>query len=256
MPGPGEGTEVPSGVLFDSDRLEYRRGIVSHMNAVLVISLVAAWLITGLVSGLWMARRGFDPMWTLIALPLGPLFVPVAIERVQRRPGLAAFGQRGAPPGRTEGVDGPRVLVGLDGSAESERTLATFLRLFGSRCGLLVLAEVVHCEAAEGVMSGEIDAASHRLGALAAGVDTVGAVHTEVLAGAPGPALRAVAERHDVDLLVVGRRGRGLSARLLGSVSADLVERSSVPVLIIEPVDDAERTPKERTVAGIDHGWQ
>lgn len=46
-----------------------------------------------------------------------------------------------------------RVLVGLDGSVESERGLATALRLFGRHCGTLVLAEVVHFEAAEATSS-------------------------------------------------------------------------------------------------------
>jgi hypothetical protein len=45
-----------------------------------------------------------------------------------------------------------------------------------------------------------------------------------------------------MDLLVVGRRGQGLSTRLLGSVSADIIQHSSVPVLVIEPESDMDRT--------------
>lgn len=50
-----------------------------------------------------------------------------------------------------------------------------------------------------------------------------------------GPALRGFAERQDMDLLVVGRRGKGMSSRLLGSMSAELVEHSPVPVLVTGP---------------------
>lgn len=208
--------------------------------------MVVAWVVIGLLSGLWMARRGYDPLWTLIALPLGPLFVPIAVERVQRRPGAA--GHLGnTPPDRTPSDAAPRVLVGLDGSQESERVLATVLRMLGPNCGLLVLATVVHYEAVDDDTGADVDAARQWLVQMAAQADRVGTVHTEVLAGAPSVALRQYAAQHDIDLLVVGRRGRGLSARILGSVSAELVEHSSVPVLVVEPVQKAvARTDSEQ----------
>ncbi len=208
---------------------------MESVNTTLIVVLIVAWILVGLLSGLWMARHGHDPLWTLIAVVLGPLFVPIAVERVQRRPGVARFGSKGAPPQRANSTTGLRVLVGLDGSRESERGLATALRLFGTHAGLLVLAEVVHFEAAESASSADVDAAERRLTELASGVDIAGVVHTEVLAGAPGPTLRGFADQQDMDLLVVGRRGKGLSTRLLGSVSADIIEHSSVPVLVIEP---------------------
>ncbi|MEO3760806.1 universal stress protein [Mycobacterium sp. B14F4] len=205
------------------------------MTPTTTIVVIVAWAAVGLLSGLWMARRGHDPLWILIALPLGPLFVPVALERVQRRPGLATFGAKGAPPRRSGTASGPRVLVGLDGSAHSERALAMLLQLFGSRFGCLVLAQVVHFEAADDDTRAEVDAATQRLAALAADAGIGCTVHTEVLTGAPGPALREFARQQDMDMIAVGRRGQGVSARLLGSVSADLVENSSVPVLVLEP---------------------
>jgi len=213
------------------------------VSTTLVVTLIVAWIVVGLLSGLWMARHGHDPLWILIALVLGPLFVPIAIERVQRRPSVAAFGQKGAPP-RRDGDAGLRVLVGLDGSAESERGLTTALRLFGPHCALLVLAEVTHFEAAEYDSGHDVDAAGRHLSGVANSIDIPGAVHTEVLAGAPGPALRGFAEKQDMDLLIVGRRGRGLSTRLLGSVSADIIEHSSVPVLVIEPEGNAVPSSK------------
>jgi len=208
------------------------------------VALIVAWIVVGLLSGLWMARHGHDPLWTLIAVVLGPLFVPIALERVQRRPSVATFGQKGAPPRRSDASSGLRVLVGYDGSAESQRGLATALRLFGPHCGLLVLAEVVHFETAENATRTDLGAASQRLAGLVDGVEIAGVVHTEVLAGAPGPTLRGFAEQQDMDLLVVGRRGHGLSTRLLGSVSVDIIEHSSVPVLVIEPGDNGDRSSK------------
>ena len=118
------------------------------------------------------------------------------------------------------------------------------MRLFGPHCALLVLAEVTHFEAAEYDSGHDVDAAARHLSGVANSIDIPGAVHTEVLAGAPGPALRGFAEKQDMDLLIVGRRGRGLSTRLLGSVSADIIEQSSVPVLVIEPEGNAVPSSK------------
>ena len=215
-----------------------------------VVILAVVWPVVGLLAGLLMARRGYDPLWVLIALPLGPLFVPIALERIRRRPGVAAFGSTGEPPDRISAVAGPRVLVGLDGSEQSSRALDRVIDLFGPRCGLLVLAEVIPFDATEADTRDGIDEAARRLSEVAGGVSVTGGVHTEVLTGPAGPALRRFAEDQDMDLLVVGRRGRGMSARVLGSVSADLVERSPVPVLVIEPT--AQRSDPDPTTGAAE----
>lgn len=202
------------------------------MSTTVALIVAVGWLLIGLLAGLLMARRGYDRLWVLIAVPLGPLFVPIALERIRRRPAVAEFGTTGEPPKRSGAAIGPRVLVGLDGSAQTAGVLDTALELFGSDCGLLVLAEVVPFDATEAVDRDAIDAASGRLMKAAEGVTVAGMVHTEVLTGPPGPTLRQFAETQDMDVLVVGRRGQGLSARILGSVSADVVENSVVPVLL------------------------
>ncbi|HWM02548.1 MAG TPA: universal stress protein [Actinophytocola sp.] len=204
------------------------------MNATVVVIFVVAWVVIGLVTGLWMARHGHDPLWTVIAVALGPLFVPIALERVERRPRLATSGPGGSPSSRSDTPGGPRVLVGLDGSPESMRALDAVLGLLDSRCGMLVLAEVVCYDVTEDDTHTALAAASERLAAAASRIDDV-PVCCEVLAGPPGETLRRFAEEQEMDLLVVGRRGRGLSTRLLGSVSTDLVQHSSVPVLVVEP---------------------
>lgn len=210
------------------------------MDPSVVVIIAVAWPLVGLLSGLWMARRGFDPMWALIALPLGPLFIPIALERVRRRPAVAEFGPRGAPPPRESGATGARVLVGCDGSDDSHRALDTALRLLGPNCGVLVLAEVVHFEAAD-ISPADVDAAAARLRDLAASIDVTAAVHTEVLTGPAGPTLRRFAEEQDMDLVVVGRRGRG-AARWLGRVSTELIERCAVAVLVTEAAGAASET--------------
>jgi nucleotide-binding universal stress UspA family protein len=64
----------------------------------------------------------------------------------------------------------------------------------------------------------------------AAGVEAV----TAVVPGRPVPAILEYAERHQVDLIVVGSSNRpAVAARLLGSVPLDLIKRSPRPVLVI-----------------------
>jgi nucleotide-binding universal stress UspA family protein len=54
-----------------------------------------------------------------------------------------------------------------------------------------------------------------------------------VLEGQAPEALLRAAESHDADLIVVGRRGHGLTAGLLlGSTSEYVVRRAKVPVLV------------------------
>ena len=50
--------------------------------------------------------------------------------------------------------------------------------------------------------------------------------------GDPSDGILAAAESESADLIVVGTRGRGSMARLLGSVSDAVVHRARVPVLI------------------------
>ncbi len=204
------------------------------MSATNVLTVTIVWCLVGLLTGVWMARRGYDPLWILLAVPLGPLFVPIAVERVRHTPALASSAALAHPHSADEPA-GPRVLIGLDGSPVSEQALETVLQVLGSRCALVVLAEVVHYEAAEDEAHTDVEAASRRLDDAAARVQITGEVRTEVLAGSPGPALRQFAEQHDFDVLAVGRRGRGLSRRVLGSVSADLVTHSTIAVLVAEP---------------------
>lgn len=218
------------------------------MSSVFVVTVIVIWLAIGLITSLWMIRRGHSKRWMLIAVPLGPLFVSAAVERVEHVPRMAVTGTDQAGQSQSATPNGLRVLVGMDGSPESERAFTTALKSLGPNCGLLMLAEVVSYDESENGTHAALSAATQRLAAAAARARAEGVpVQVEILAGPPGETLRHFAVKQQMDLLAVGRRGRGLSARLLGSVSAHVVGHSSVPVLVVEPnpveatsvVDDA-----------------
>jgi nucleotide-binding universal stress UspA family protein len=59
------------------------------------------------------------------------------------------------------------------------------------------------------------------------------AVLTEVIQGRPATAIVNAAQAFDADVLVVGSRGHGtIGSMLLGSVSAEVIDHATVPVLV------------------------
>jgi hypothetical protein len=97
------------------------------------------WIIVGLLTALWMARRGHsDPAWLAMAVIFGPALGAAASERVRRRPERLASSESGHPrPGRR------RLLVGVDGSAQAQTALDLALDLLGPCAQTVVVAEVV-----------------------------------------------------------------------------------------------------------------
>ncbi|MGY1606698.1 MULTISPECIES: universal stress protein [unclassified Geodermatophilus] len=203
---------------------------------------VAVWILTGALTGWRMARHGHDPAWLLVTLGLGPLAVPIALEVLARdRRRDDARPPRSGRPGR---AGGPVVLVGVDGSPESTAAVDAASRLVPAG-GRLLLAEVLPHEALSRPAGDQVTAAGRRL--LAAASRVTGApVEVEVLAGVPPEALRRLARRRAVDVLVVGARGRDLSTRLLGSVTDALVRDAPAPVLVVPRSDRPGDRPGDR----------
>ena len=55
----------------------------------------------------------------------------------------------------------------------------------------------------------------------------------ETIQGKPGPGIVKLAEKHKVDLVVMGTRGLGLVKRtVLGSVSTYVVHHVKIPILV------------------------
>ena len=55
-----------------------------------------------------------------------------------------------------------------------------------------------------------------------------------VVEGAPGPSIIHLAQKHDIDLLVIGSTGKGAMKRaFLGSVSAEVVEHAPCGVYVV-----------------------
>ena len=138
-----------------------------------------------------------------------------------------------------------RILVGVDGSKESRdaaRFAAGIARAIEAQ---LIIASVVPGVAAtEGApelvvraeewVQKEREQAAALVREIAAFVDKGVVVETLVITGAPAVALADQARAGDVEMVVVGHRGRNAVARaLLGSVADRLVQISPKPVLVV-----------------------
>ena len=193
------------------------------------VVLVLAWALFGVSTALLMGRRGHQPfMWLVLAIVFGPLVLPLAASALRHhRRGLLqrlSVGHAG-----TGTVD---VLGGIDGSSESERAIVSAIRMLGSRLGRVTLAAVVDYDiAADSGLAEEKDRARTEIAraASASGVEP----ETILLAGRPAEALRKHAVEEGYELIVVGRRGRGASRVLIGSVASELARGGEVPVLVV-----------------------
>lgn len=212
--------------------------LATPSRSTVILIVVALWLVSGLIIGLVVSRRGHHlAAWLSLGVALGPLSLLLwRSDRTRVEQPRTVVHQAGAP-----GQGGVTLLVGIDGSAAAEHALQVAVQLFAGCVGRLVLAEVLDYDTATDAL--EPAAASDRLAAVAAlqrAADCIeercGTTPTLVtLAGNPATALAHHAQECGATVLVVGPRGHGWSERLLGSTAASLTSGCGVPVLVISP---------------------
>lgn len=193
------------------------------------IIVALAWALFGVSMALVMGRRGHQPfMWLMLGIAFGPLVLPLAANALRRdQPGMFERLSGGRPG--TGSVD---VLAGIDGSDEAENALHAAIGLLGSRLGLLTLAAVVDYDVAAGSGLAENNERARRDLVRTANATAL-RPETVLLSGRPAEALRKYAVEHGYEVMVVGKRGRGASRVLLGSVASELARGGEVPVLIV-----------------------
>lgn len=132
-----------------------------------------------------------------------------------------------------------RILVGVDGSVESQKALGLAMRLAGRLNAQIILANAVSPAAISarrlpGYASWQAAARDWGERLVRAEAERLERpCETVVRLERPSSMLCSVAEERDVDLIVVGHRGRGAAARiLLGSVADEVLRHSLRPVLV------------------------
>jgi nucleotide-binding universal stress UspA family protein len=84
-------------------------------------------------------------------------------------------------------------------------------------------------------MEGQLEETRRQLADLAATITDVPVEH-QALYGSPGPAIVAVAEKCQADMIVMGTHGRtGLTRLVLGSVAEYVMHHAGCPVLTMKP---------------------
>jgi nucleotide-binding universal stress UspA family protein len=203
-------------------------GLVLTATEVLLIGL-AVWLTVGITLAVLMGRRGHSPFeWFLIGAILGPIALPLAWGRISSEPAVPNRETVDVVPGPGTGpVD---VLVGIDGSPESESALRTAVELLGPRIGRLTLVGVTGFDYGNPQVKADTERALETLQGMATSA-SVAHLGITILSGKPSEALPEYALRDGYRLVVVGRRGRGASKAILGSTAAQLAS-APIPVLI------------------------
>lgn len=215
------------------------------MTWVWVTLLVLLWAGSGIVGVvLLLNRRGHrESSWYILGAILGPLFVPIAAERARRHSDVLERHVESTSSGESPHAR-PCVLVGVDGSPESDQAVRDAARLVAPTAGRILLVTVVDADSAEYPDDRALVRArslvERNTADLAAGAAVV---ETDILSGEPAQALLEFAAAEDADLIVVGRRGKGLSHAVLGSVAEHIGERARGPVLLGSPVSREASSP-------------
>lgn len=201
-----------------------------------VAVVVAAWVLIGLAAALiLLGRRGYRGWrWYFLGAVLGVFFVPIAAERARRD--FAILERAAAAPGSTRRSGQPggavTVVVGVDGSAESDRAVRRAGALFaGARFVLVGVLDPDATEFDDGRRAAMHDLLITRAAWLPA--DARPPVVVETACGSPSRVLLELVGKEGADVLVIGRRGVGLSHRLLGSVAQHATSHADVPVLLV-----------------------
>lgn len=204
----------------------------------IVVAAVVVWVAAGLLVRLALIRRGHLGTSVGAAVLAGPFLLMALVQATGKTVGPAQVLAPGAP-----GSGGLSVVVGVDGSPEAEAAARTAVEVLGSAMGRLALVTVVGFDYRD---AGERQAVEHesrtRLAAMAESITQGLAQQGQrlepvlvVASGEPAAALVDAAAQHQADLLVVGRRGAGISKILLGSVATHLAQHSPVPLLVVGP---------------------
>lgn len=198
-------------------------------DAVFAILVLVTWVAVGTGAVVFLGRHGRrSPAWYVIGVVLGPILLPIALELAERQGVLLSRARSG------EAAESAclTVLAAVDGSRESDDALADAARVLSPTGVQFILLTVLSPDigendpAAAGVAQELLTSRAARLPA--------GCLPPvfEVVSGDPAEVILDRAVVDAVDLVVMGRRGRGLSELILGSVADEVVRRSPRPVLL------------------------
>lgn len=199
------------------------------MSTRFLIFVALTWAIIGLIVAFVMRRRGHDfSVWLVLGVALGPLVVPLAIERARYHKAREYRPRASSTPPHV-GFD---LLAAVDGSDEAFRAIHTALKLFGGRVSSVTVATVLDFDSESSTSGLEAQSAAKEMLDEIAGRLEYDPVGTRILFGRPADSLSEFARASGMELIIVGAKGHGATEALFGSVTSRLVGSSEVPVFV------------------------
>ncbi len=204
-----------------------------------LFEVLAVWLAIVLASGLvatYLARRwGRDPFgWLLLSAAMGPIAIIALIGTRQSdvERSQVSRQQSSAQSGR------PRVLIASDGSDAGLASARYVALAHGDAADVIVLAVLPH-EAQPS--SGEQSMRDYEERVAASTDRTIDSLKRAgisprrvVAFGSPGEEIIRQADAEGAELIVVGRRGSGLSKAIFGSTSDYVLKNAKRPVTVVD----------------------
>ncbi len=182
-------------------------------------------------------RWGREPFgWALLTAVLGPIAIVGLLgtrqSDVQRPKGF----ERVDGGGRGQGTS--CIVAAVDASAAAERVARYITEMHARGTDVQLLAVLPHEFRARTTSTQETEhtaAVESMTGAARRILDEAGVQHRVTVGyGSPGAEIVRFGEEEQADLIVIGRRGAGLSKALLGSVSDHVVKHATRPVVVVD----------------------
>ncbi len=148
-----------------------------------------------------------------------------------------------------------KILVPIDFSSFGDTALALAINMPESEAAELHLLHVNHSgnlalESAKTINDRNRQAVNQLHQCLTPQIELARSIHREVREGLPHVEICKYALEHDIDLIVMGTRGRGgVTHMILGSVAERVLRQAPCPVLVMRPAATAEQAID---VAGAD----
>lgn len=193
---------------------------------------IAIWLgivVASMAVVAYLAKRwGHDPFgWSLLAAAMGPIAIVAMVGTRQSATQRATATTRGAAD----------VLMTADGSAAGPQIAREIASWAVAPSEVIVLTVLPHESKPEGSLRAQQDhdrrVEAMTRDALAALRESGLNARVDVTYGAPGEAIVQYANECSPRVVLVGRRGAGLTKRLLGSVSEYVVANAKQPVTVV-----------------------
>ena len=199
---------------------------------------IAVWLVIVLVTMLivtYLALRwGRDPFgWLLLSAAMGPVAI-VALIGIRQ----SDVKRRTAPPRPAPRSTGrSRVLIACDGSPVGLAMARHLTSIQPGGVEAIVFAVLPHEARPTADPRSQTDyqeRVQHSTRLMLEALREAGIeARTVVAFGAPGEEIVRVADTEQADLVIVGRRGAGLSRALLGSTSNYVLKHATRPVTVV-----------------------